>query len=56
MIDLAKAARANEDSPVKEKPYKSPMMVEIGKTSDIVQSYYVYNPNDGYQGYYTYRS
>jgi hypothetical protein len=36
--------------------YVQPMVFEIGRTSDIVQSYYPYNySEDGYAGYYVYK-
>jgi hypothetical protein len=46
----------SDDSASKKKPYTRPMLVEIGATKDVVQSYYPPNPNDGYQRYYTYRT
>jgi hypothetical protein len=57
MIDELDAFRGtSEDGASKQKPYTRPLVVEIGPTKDIVQSYYVPNPNDAYARYYTYRT
>ncbi len=56
MVENTNVSSATEACSEKKKTYSRPMIVEIGATKKIVQSYYVYNPNDAYQGYYTYRS
>lgn len=57
MTDEIHASRGiPEDSASKKKPYTRPVLVEIGATKDVVQSYYPYNPNDAYARYYVYRS
>lgn len=56
MVENANVSLATEACLEKKKPYSRPMMVEIGTTKNIVQGYYIQNPNDAYQGYYTYRT
>jgi hypothetical protein len=41
-----------EDRESKKKPYTHPLLVEIGATMDIVQSYYCGSDSDGYARYY----
>ena len=55
----AQQATSGEHGPgnTSKKQYTRPMMVEIGRTKDIVQSYYPYNySEDGYSRYYVYKS
>lgn len=56
MVENANVSLTTEACLEKKKPYTRPMMVEIGTTKNIVQGYYIQNPNDAYQGYYIYRS
>ena len=55
MLQQQSTERSADDTntPAK-KSYAPPMIVEIGKTADIVQSYYQYNISDGYARYYAY--
>jgi hypothetical protein len=54
--DVNVPAEMSQDGEAKKKPYTRPVLVEIGATKDVVQSYYPYNPNDAYARYYVYRS
>jgi hypothetical protein len=57
MFDETNVSQGNsEESADKKRSYTRPMLIKIGTTKDIVQSYYVYNPNDGYARYYVWRS
>jgi hypothetical protein len=51
MVENANVSLATEACLEKKKPYSRPMMVEIGTTKNIVQSYGCIGPIDAYQGY-----
>ena len=55
MLQRQSAERSADNTTMPQKrSYVPPTIVEIGKTAEIVQSYYQYNLPDAYARYYVY--